>query len=63
MVLTIEPGLYFPPGGGTRFDGIGVRIEDDVLVTESGRERLTGALPTAADEIAGLVGLSPLERG
>jgi len=56
MVLTIEPGLYFPPGGGTRFDGIGIRIEDDVLVTQSGGEVLTGALPTAASEIAALVG-------
>lgn len=56
MVLTIEPGLYFPPGGGTRFDGIGVRIEDDVLVTDSGGERLTGALPSGADEVAALVG-------
>jgi Xaa-Pro aminopeptidase len=58
MVFTVEPGLYFRPGaeGGERFQGIGVRVEDDVLVTADGCENLTGALPTAADRIAELVG-------
>jgi len=58
MVLTIEPGLYFAPGHAktpARFAGIGVRIEDDVLVTAGGREVLTGALPTAPDDIEALV--------
>jgi Xaa-Pro aminopeptidase len=64
MVLTVEPGLYFPPGieaehpGAARFAGIGVRIEDDVLVTPDGPENLTGALPVEADEVAALVGRS-----
>ncbi len=55
MVLTIEPGLYFPPGDEHRFRGIGIRIEDDVLVTEGGAEVLTAALPTSAEEVEALV--------
>lgn len=52
MVLTVEPGLYFPTDDGSRFRGIGIRIEDDVLVTAGGREVLTAALPTALHELA-----------
>jgi len=58
MVLTVEPGLYFPPSVGDEaapFRGIGVRLEDDVLVGDSGPERLTGHLVAAADAIAALV--------
>ena len=54
MVFTIEPGLYFQPDDllvPAELRGIGVRIEDDVLVTENGLENLTAALPRKVDEI------------
>jgi Xaa-Pro aminopeptidase len=54
MVFTIEPGLYFQPDDllvPEEFRGIGVRIEDNVVVTETGVENLTSALPRTPDEI------------
>ena len=54
MVLTVEPGIYIAPGTKgvpKRFQGIGVRIEDDVLVTKSDPDVLTGALVKEPDEI------------
>jgi Xaa-Pro aminopeptidase len=53
-VLTIEPGLYFQPNDLTvpeEYRGIGVRIEDDVLVTADGYRNLSAALPRDPDEI------------
>lgn len=49
MVLTNEPGLYFRESGP--YFGIGVRIEDDILVTNSGSEVLTAGLPRTVAEI------------
>ncbi len=58
MVLTIEPGLYIPPNAkkvAKRWLGIGIRIEDDVLVTESGYEVLSAAIPKEIDEIEAIM--------
>lgn len=54
MVFTIEPGLYVSPGDTSvdaKWRGIGIRTEDDVLVTRDGHHVLTGALARSADEI------------
>nr|WP_223183013.1 MULTISPECIES: aminopeptidase P family protein [unclassified Streptomyces] len=54
MVLTVEPGLYFQPDDLTvprEWRGTGVRIEDDLLVTEDGNENLSAALPRSSDEV------------
>jgi Xaa-Pro aminopeptidase len=54
MVFTIEPGLYFQPDDLTvpeQFRGIGVRIEDNILVTESGAENLSIGIPRTADDV------------
>jgi Xaa-Pro aminopeptidase len=58
MVMTVEPGIYIAPGTkGVRREwwGIGVRIEDDVVVTAGDPEVLTAAMPTAPDEIEALM--------
>jgi Xaa-Pro aminopeptidase len=61
MVLTVEPGLYFGSWRADieipeRYSGIGVRIEDDVLITDEGPVVLTAKCPKAIDEIEALVG-------
>ncbi len=58
MVLTVEPGLYLPaddPDLPVDFQGIGVRIEDDLVVTADGFENLTAALPVEPAEIEALI--------
>ncbi len=59
MVLTVEPGLYIPAEDGNvepRWRGIGIRIEDDVLVTQDGHEVLTELAPKSIAEIEQLMG-------
>jgi Xaa-Pro aminopeptidase len=54
MVFTIEPGLYFQPDDLTvpeEYRGIGVRIEDNILVTASGAENLSIGIPRTADDV------------
>jgi len=58
MVMTVEPGIYIPPGTrgvARQWQGIGVRIEDDVAVTKGDPEVLTDGVPTDPDEIERLV--------
>ncbi|XP_073287973.1 intermediate cleaving peptidase 55, mitochondrial [Primulina huaijiensis] len=57
VVITIEPGVYIPsnfdcPG---RYQGIGIRIEDEVLITESGYEVLTGSMPKTIKHMESLI--------
>ena len=63
MVLTVEPGLYVAPDAGApaQYRGIGIRIEDDVLVTEDGHEVLSRAAPKAIDEIEALMAVNRSE--
>ena len=57
MVLTVEPGIYIPPGSpcDEKWWGIGVRIEDDILITETGYELLSDKAPRKSDEIEKLM--------
>jgi Xaa-Pro aminopeptidase len=57
MVLTIEPGLYVRPAPGVpeKFHNIGIRIEDDAIVTETGCELITRGVPVKADDIEALM--------
>ncbi|MGB1612773.1 MAG: M24 family metallopeptidase, partial [Arenicellales bacterium] len=57
MVLTVEPGIYIPAKRGypTEWQGIGIRIEDDVLVTREVPEVLTHEAPKAPDAIEALM--------
>jgi Xaa-Pro aminopeptidase len=58
MVLTVEPGLYIGPDSKAprQLRGIGVRIEDDILVTRDGYENLSGGIPSKADDLEAMVG-------
>ncbi len=58
MALTVEPGIYISPQNeqvAKKWRGIGVRIEDDVVVTRTGCEGLTSGVPKAIDDIEALM--------
>lgn len=57
MVLTVEPGLYISPKSDVpeQYKGIGVRIEDNILITEYGNKVLTGAVPKEIEDIEALM--------
>lgn len=57
MVITVEPGIYIPE------EKLGVRIEEDVLITDGGYKLLTERLPRAADDIEKIMALAKSERG
>nr|WP_136251811.1 Xaa-Pro aminopeptidase [Ningiella ruwaisensis] len=58
VVITVEPGLYISADSDApkQFRGIGIRIEDDVIITENGIEIMTNGVPKTIDEIEALVG-------
>ncbi len=65
MVLTVEPGLYFHPefskdDAAKPFVGTGIRVEDDILITESGYENLTHEAPKTVEDIEAIVGTEEL---
>ncbi|UQC72450.1 Xaa-Pro aminopeptidase [Lelliottia sp. AC1] len=57
MVLTVEPGLYIAPDADVpaEYRGIGIRIEDDIVITGNGNENLTASVVKKADEIEALM--------
>lgn len=58
MVMTVEPGLYIPPGStgvDEKYWGIGIRIEDDVLITAAAPKVLTTGVPKTVSEIETLM--------
>jgi Xaa-Pro aminopeptidase len=58
MALTVEPGLYIPPddkSAPAKYRGIGIRIEDDVVVTETGNINLTAGVTKDPDEIEAIM--------
>jgi len=62
MVFTIEPGVYIPPDDtsvAAHWRGIGIRIEDDVLITREGHRVLTAALERSAEDVEGLMAEKP----
>ena len=59
MVMTVEPGLYIAQDNtkvASKWRGIGIRIEDDVIVTDSGCEVISSGVPKSVEDIETLVG-------
>ena len=56
MVVTMEPGIYIPE------ENIGVRIEDDVLITPTGYKLLTARLPRKAEDIEKMMAEAKTQR-
>ena len=65
MVLTVEPGIYIPPGAGSdpRWNDLGVRIEDVVLVTASGMECLSCEAPREIADVEKAIAEGRAKRG
>ena len=64
MVMTVEPGIYVAPDNTDveeRWRGIGIRIEDDVVVTREGCDILTADVPKEVDDIEAL--MAEAQRG
>ncbi len=58
-MLTVEPGLYFQDDDllvPEELRGVGIRIEDDILVTADGNRNLSAALPRSADDVESWMG-------
>jgi Xaa-Pro aminopeptidase len=58
MVMTVEPGLYISAGDQTvakKWRGIGIRIEDDVVITDKGCDVITSGVPKTVEEIEALM--------
>jgi Xaa-Pro aminopeptidase len=54
MVFTVEPGLYIAPGTPgvpAKYQGIGIRIEDDIMMTKAGPDNLTAGVPKSVDAL------------
>ena len=62
MIVTVEPGLYFSKWRSDveipdRYAGIGIRIEDDILITDNGPEIITKSCPKEIEDVENLVGI------
>jgi Xaa-Pro aminopeptidase len=61
-VITVEPGIYIKEGSpcDPKWWNIGVRIEDDILITEGAPENLSGCVPRTIEEIESIMKTKPI---